>query len=47
MNLLPLHTLEWPRSGEITAELCQELAAMLNKNPFTEEDEEEFRKLCI
>ena len=47
MNLLPLHTLEWPRPGEITEELCQDLAAMLNKNQFTEEDEYEFRKLGI
>jgi len=26
----------------MTEELPEELAAMLNKNPFTEEDEEEF-----
>ena len=46
MNLLRLHTLEWPRPGEITEELRQDLAAMLNKNQFTEEDEYEFRKLA-
>jgi len=34
--------------GEITEERCvRKLAAMLNKNPFKEEDEEEFRRLGI
>ena len=47
MNLLPLHTLEGLRPGDMTEELRQELAAMLNQNPFTEEDEEEFGKLDI
>jgi hypothetical protein len=34
-----------PAPGEITEERCvRKLAAMLNENPFTEEDEEEFRR---